>query len=109
MQVAPLRRIISLVITNTAAAERPTVLCSFVTEVTGMSIAGPPPDVTGVLASCSMGRLRRFSSSLVWLDGAAPFSDGLSPSWLRATFSVMQSTSIAERNMPILPLCGTPR
>jgi hypothetical protein len=28
MQVAPLRRIISLVITNTAAADRPTVLAS---------------------------------------------------------------------------------
>ena len=40
MQVAPLRRIISLVITNTAAAEWPTVLCSLVTEVTGMSIEG---------------------------------------------------------------------
>ena len=55
MQVAPLRRIISGVITNTAAADRPTVLGSFVTDVTGISIEGT---TTGVLASCSISRPR---------------------------------------------------
>ena len=60
MQVAPLRRIISLVMTKTAAAERPTVLCSLVTELTGMSIEGT---TTGVFASWSISRLRMFCGS----------------------------------------------
>ena len=48
MLVAPLRRIISLVMTKTAAGDRPTVLSSLATDVTGTSIDGT---TTGVLAS----------------------------------------------------------
>jgi hypothetical protein len=70
MQVAPLRRIISFVMTKTAAAERPTVPASFVTDVTGMSIEGT---ATETLESCEISRSNMFlfvASPLAWLAGA---------------------------------------
>ena len=102
MQVAPLRRIISLVITNTAAAERPTVPCSLVTDVTGMSIEGT---TTGVLASWSMSRLRMSPASLggpLAVDAAA---GGCSPPPARSSELIVVSVRMTQETVATRAHC----
>lgn len=96
MQVAPLRRIISLVIVKSAAAERPAVLASLVTEVHRGHDDGRVGELLDVETEDIVGRLAAGLRSAP--NSCCATAAGGEPS--RAITNIHNNTCLGSRSCP---------